>query len=200
MKVSGRGITLIEIVVASSLSLVVLGLLVMLFVPAKMSCVTGDSKAEVNMNAYRSLSRLTRDLQDSSSSSITYDLAATPTVPSAISFMSPYDRYGRFMTEASTGKAVWQSYTIYYLPSGSKKLLRKTVAITPTTTPARLTLAELKKQLDGTGDTAAFDASSFIITPKTAYSTYVDISIGTEIVYSSRSNAIKLEGRAYPQN
>jgi len=28
----------------------------------------------------------------------------------------------------------------------------------------------------------------------------VDISIGTELIYSGRANAITLEGRAYPQN
>lgn len=199
MKRRISGVTLIEIVVASSLSLVVLGLIVMLFVPVKLSCITGDSKAEVNMNAYRSLSRMERELRSSSISSVTYDLAAMPTVPSALSFLSPFDRYGRFVTD-STGKAVWQSYIIYYIPSGTKKLLRKTVAITPTSTASRLTLAQLQSRLDGTGDTAAFDASSFRISPKTAYSTYVDISIGTELIYSGRANAITLEGRAYPQN
>ncbi|MHC9544429.1 MAG: hypothetical protein AB9903_33350 [Vulcanimicrobiota bacterium] len=199
MKRRISGVTLIEIVIASSLSLVVLGLIVLLFVPVKLSCMTGDSKAEVNMNAYRSLSRMERELQSSSISSVTYDLAAAPTVPSALSFLSPFDRYGRFITD-STGKAVWQSYIIYYIPSGTKKLLRKTVTITPTSTARRLTLTQLQSRLDGTGDTAAFDASSFTISPKSAYSTYVDISIGTELIYSGRANAITLEGRAYPQN
>lgn len=193
------GITLIEIVVASAISLVVLGLILLLFVPVKLSCITGDSKAEVNMNAYRSLSRMTEELRGSTISSVTYDLAAVPTVPSAISFLSPYDRYGRFITD-STGKAIWQSYIIYYIPSGTNRLLRKTVTITPTSTASRLTLAELKSRLDGTGDTAAFDASSFTISPKSAYSTYVDISIGTELTYSGRANAMTVDGRVYPQN
>lgn|GEM_PF-2386368 len=193
------GVTLIEIVVASAISLVVLGLILLLFVPVKLSCITGDSKAEVNMNAFRSLSRMTGELRGSTISSVTYDLSAVPTVPSAISFLSPYDRYGRFITD-TTGKAVWQSYIIYYIPSGTNRLLRKTVTITPTSTASRLTLAELKSRLDGTGETAAFDASSFTISPKSAYSTFVDIRIGTELTYSGRANAITVDGRVYPQN
>ncbi len=193
------GVTLPEVLVGSALSLVILGLLVALFVPIKVACITGDNKAEVNMNAFRSLAVLKNELHDSSSVSVTYDLAVTPSSPAALSFMTAYDQYGTFVTGAD-GKPLWQGYTIYYLPSGTDKLLKKKIPVTPTTTPKRLSLNELKVHCDGKGMTASFDVHSFKIGPPLVYKDFIDISIETRLVYSNRSSSIVPETRIFPEN
>jgi hypothetical protein len=195
------GLTLAEVLVASFLSLVVLGLVFALFVPAKISTITGDNKAEVNMNAYRSIKRLAHELEDSSPLSVTYDLGPLPVnIPSAISFLSAYDALGTFVTSDS-GKPLWQGYVIYYYPPGGDRILRKTVALSPpAVSPTRLTLAELRNLCDGSGMPVAFDAYAFRIEPRGAYAAYVDIAVGAKLTYSNRDNSLMTEMRIFPQN
>jgi hypothetical protein len=195
-----RGLTLAELIVASFLSLIVMSLVFALFVPAKLSTITGDNKAEVNMNAHRSITRLSHELRASSPSSITYVNPRSPNEPAAISFMTAYNRDGLFVT-GSSGKPLWQGYVIYYLPAGGNKILRKTVDVSPpTASPSRLTLPELLALCDGNGMPAAFDAYTFRIEPQGAYTNYVDISVGARLTYSNRENSLMTEARIFPRN
>jgi len=194
-----NGVTLPEILVAGSLSLVILGLLVALFVPVKVACITGDNKAEVNMNAFRTLAVLKDELHSSSITSVTYDLAAMPSSPHALSFMTAYDQYGIFVTGAD-GKPVWQGYVVYYLSSGTDTLLKKKIPVSPTTTPRRMSLNELKGCCDGNGIAASFDVKAFRIGPPLVYRDFVDISIETRLDYSDRSSSIAPETRIFPEN
>jgi len=95
--------------------------------------------------------RVVNELRNSNATFVTSQAA-----PPAFSFPSAVDSKGSFVTSAE-GAPRWQKYVVYYVPTGTQRLLRKelfTIPTDPLLDPA-LTPAELAAACDGRGTLVA---------------------------------------------
>lgn len=129
------------------LLVVVGGAIAMMLVALKSKWQAGVTRASVRQDLQTTLLQMAQEMRNSEAALVTDGTAASPV---AFSFPSAYDARGAFITDASGG-AVWQKFVVYYVPTGTSRLLRKEVYQLPTLPPIQQTLAELTASCDGKG-------------------------------------------------
>ncbi len=140
-----RGVTLLELLVACTLTTLILGMAYSLLSLARQSWGQVSSRASAAVNAEVSLERLRRDMQDSSDASVT-------SLPNAVGFASARDAsLGLFRTDGTGGPA-WQGYVVYYVDS--QAVLRERQTDLPGSLPVGTDA--LKTLCDGTGRGVAY--------------------------------------------
>ena len=131
-----KGFTLVELLAAMVIiTLLSANLLLMLRTGTVIwhSSVTHTGNHQIVRNAYRMIE------QEMKNSKAAYVTDNTASQPQAFGFLSAYDRDQNFVTD-STGLPVWQRYTIYYVPTGTRNLVRREVygSFTEAMTPQQL--------------------------------------------------------------
>lgn len=138
--------TLVELITSMTLLMAIGGSMLGLIFAAKSAWQAGNSRSDTRQDIQTTLSQLDADLRDGSIDLVT---DATASTPPAICLCSSIDTKGGFVTDTS-GANVWQKWVIYYIPTGTTRLLRRE-ATGIADPPIALTLAEVKAWCDGTG-------------------------------------------------
>jgi len=175
------GFTLIEVLVAGSLALLVMGLAYAMFMLSDRYFRITDVKTEVQLNALLASQRLQNELRGTIISSVTN---ATGSAPPALCFQTAYDGNGVFQTD-DYANPVWQSYVIYYLPVGSTTMRRFSFASPATVSP--LGIAEVQSYCTGSGRIVGYDVIEFSAQVNAAES-LVTVNIGTRADSMDRRN------------
>ncbi|MCD6310607.1 MAG: hypothetical protein J7M18_07810 [Candidatus Eremiobacteraeota bacterium] len=118
-----QGITLIELLTTFLILILSAGVLFWKLVLGKIVFQAGVLKTSGHQDLQVANQKIALELGNSSVDTLT---DSTPITPSAFSFLSAYDSSGKFIT-GNDGMPVWQKYVIYYIPSGTTKLLRRVV-------------------------------------------------------------------------
>lgn len=124
------GFTLLEIMVYSVISLLALTSIYSVLIICLRFFNSTDASSELQQNAMRVLVKLTNEVAESDSATVT-----TSTNPPGISFASPRDTLGRINVQSDG--LYWQSFICYYVDSstpGGAYLYRKQTDITATPT------------------------------------------------------------------
>ncbi len=165
------GMTLIELLVTLS----ILGLFAAgatwTLVAAKVSWQASVGRTDVRQALQVGTWRMANELRDSHSAYLTNNTGSTP---QALAFPSARNAQGRFMT-GSDGLPVWQKFVLYYIPTGTDRLLRRELFTVPTdpTVPPVLTQAQVVAACDGQGALVASGARVLSLAPGTQASTWL---------------------------
>ncbi|MGV8121562.1 MAG: PilW family protein [Candidatus Xenobiia bacterium LiM19] len=160
-KMTVRGMTLVELLITSVILLLLLGIFVWMIVAVKSAYQSSVSRIKVRQELQTSFFNITREMMNSSYSSFTDGTSHTA---KSISFLSAFDQNGVFVTD-SNGAPIWKKYVIYYVPSGSARLLKKEVYGTFTTS---LSSEALAAYCDGGGRLITNSLSQMACTPDPA--------------------------------
>jgi len=139
--------TLVEMLLAIAMLLVLSTSLLYLLVSVKRTWQAGVARAAVRQDLQTTLWQMATELRDSEAGLVT---DGTQSSPLALCFPSATDAQNAFITD-SGGGLVWQKFVIYYIPTGTTRLLRKEVYQVPSTPPVQLTQAAMGTYCDGTG-------------------------------------------------
>ena len=145
--------TLVEMLISMSILTMAGGIVLGMVVSAKKMWQASVSRVAISQDLQVASLRIVQDLRQANAGVITDNTTGTPV---AFSFLSAHNGQGTFQTDPS-GKPLWQKEVIYYLPTGTKRLLRKEVA---GTFSSALTQAELVGYCDGRGSLCASTVSS----------------------------------------
>ncbi|MCE1248239.1 MAG: prepilin-type N-terminal cleavage/methylation domain-containing protein [Firmicutes bacterium] len=156
-----RGFTLIESLAAMVALLMITAALFWILLTGKTLWQASVIRSYDRQELQISYQKIENDLQNSNVDTITNNTTSTVV---AFSFLSAFDSSGNF-TAASDGSPVWQKYVIYYIPSGTKKLMRKEVYGSYT---KALTTSQLTTYCDGSGMTVANTVAGLSLTTDTA--------------------------------
>jgi len=139
-----RGGSLIELLVLLFVLTIMLGTLFWMLLVGKTIWQTAATGSSNRQSLQVALGRIENELRDSRMALVTNNTTITPV---GFSFLSAFNNQGKFVTD-SAGYPVWQKYVIYYIPTGTGKLLRKEVYGTFSTA---LTPVQLSGYCDGQG-------------------------------------------------
>lgn len=153
--------TLVELLITSVILLLLLGIFVWMIVAVKSAYQSSVIHTKGRQDLQTSFFNITREMMNSSYSSFTDGTSQTT---KSISFLSAFDRNGVFVTD-SNGAPIWKKYVIYYVPSGSARLLKKEVYGTFTTS---LSSEALAAYCDGGGKLITNSLSQMTCTPDSA--------------------------------
>jgi Tfp pilus assembly protein PilW len=158
-----RGMTLIEVTVTLGLLILAAGSLFWILYAGKSAWQAKASRASVRQDLQTAMARIADELRNSDAGLITNGTAGTPVAfsfPSAVSAATD-----TFVTDGS-GALTWQMFVIYYVPTGTTRLLRKTIPATGTV--VALTAANLRAYCDGNGALVASSVTALTLTPDAA--------------------------------
>lgn len=139
-----KGFTMTELMVSSFLFLIILGIVLQFIVFSNIYWKAGEARMGVSIAAMTTIERIRRDMQGAPYYSITNNTSSSP---KAMSFASPRDNTGNYVTD-SGGDLQIQKQVIYYIPAGTK-ILRKTEF--ETGSGEALSVEELTTYCDGSG-------------------------------------------------
>lgn len=143
------GFTLIELSIYASLLGVFLLAIYGVFVASMRYFSLSQLTNDIQLSAQRSVRRMVDELSDSTLLGL--KLFNTSSA-NGVLFLSARNQSGRFVTDAS-GTIVWQKWICYYSDTAQGTIVRKELAITPSTTPpssSSLTLATFQSMAGGT--------------------------------------------------
>jgi prepilin-type N-terminal cleavage/methylation domain-containing protein len=156
-----KGFTLIESLAALVALLMITAALFWILLTGKTiwqaSVIRSYDRQELQM----SYQKIESELQNSNAATITNN---TTGIPVAFSFLSADDNKGVF-TVTTSGSPIWQKYVIFYIPNGTKKLMRREV-YGAFTLP--LTQAQLTSYCNGSGTLVANTVAGLSIVTDTA--------------------------------
>lgn len=177
--------TLLDLLIAMSIVTLAGVVVVGMLVTAKRTWIASATHVAVAQDLHVALSRVTADLRDGGIDTLTDNTAGTPV---AFSVLSAKDSTGSFVT-GDDGVPVSQKFVIYYIPPGTRKLLRKEVAGAFTTA---LSTADLVTACaDGQGSVCASTVTSLRLVPDTT---------GGSVVLSLTCEATNGSGRLEQQS
>lgn len=139
-----RAMSLIELLITFVVVILLMGSLFWMLLAGKTMWQGSVTRSTGRQDVQTACWKIALDLRDSKFSTITNNTTGTP---SAFSFLSAYNSSGNFVTDSS-GKVSWQKYIIYYIPTGTTRLLRKDVY---GNFSEAMTLPQLTGYCDGTG-------------------------------------------------
>jgi len=145
-----KGFTLLELI--SSIFIVTLlgGVLIWVILNTKILVDSTKSRAAARQEMQVIVFRITKEMQDSTSSSFVSG-------SNAFAFASAVDENGIFVTDSS-GKPVWQKYILYYIPSGKTSLLKKEIDY------GTFNPSSLSSYCDGSGTRISSSVTSITLT------------------------------------
>lgn len=155
--------TLVEMIIVMMIIVFLSGTLFWILVAGKRMYQSSVTRVGAGQELQTAFWKLSLDIHNSNVTTLTNNTAVSP---SAFSFLSAYDANRTFITDA-TGAPVWQKYIIYYIPTGTKKLLCKEVYPNPLPTTA-LSAAALTSNCDGKGSLLSSSITSMSLTPNLA--------------------------------
>ncbi|MBI3926654.1 MAG: prepilin-type N-terminal cleavage/methylation domain-containing protein [Armatimonadetes bacterium] len=178
-----RGFTLIEVLIAATVSLLVLGATYRLFVHGARLYARGQARAELQASGLVALDRMSRELRHSAASTLTVlpsQPGAATRVDGALSFRLPAD------LESVVAFSPSSSYIIYFRDRYRNTLVRKT---SPASAPGRLDVDELER-LCGTADEAeqlvATGVEAFLLGVATPDTVSLELQLGAELDSTTR--------------
>lgn len=151
--------TLVEVLVVISLLLTAAGSITYLLATVKRQWQAGISRASVRQDLQTTLWQMTQEICNSETSLVTDGTQASPV---AFGFPSAADAQNAFVTDTSGG-IVWQKFVIYYIPTGTTRLLRKEIYQLPAVPPVQLAQADMMAYCDGTGTLVTGNARAMTI-------------------------------------
>lgn len=153
------GMTLVELLISMVILAMAAGVVVGLLVTAKNTWQASATHVAVTQDLQVAATRMISDLRDGSVETLTDNTAGTPV---GFSLLSARDAGGTFVTD-NGGLPVGQKVVIYYIPDGTRRLLRKEVygSFTVGQTHAQLTSA----CADGKGSLCASNVTSLRLVP-----------------------------------
>lgn len=120
-----RGATLVEVMIAGSVALLLLGLLARFLVPAMRYSTEGSIKVELQQQAVIAINQMVSALQDSAAQGVSF----TDTAPIALGVVPIEDI-------DSNGQPVWSDeLTVFYHDDTEDRLFKKTYPPTPPALP-----------------------------------------------------------------
>ncbi|MBI2251926.1 MAG: hypothetical protein HYU63_04140 [Armatimonadetes bacterium] len=150
--------TLIELLSSMIILTIFANALFWILVSAKKNWQESETRLTNLQNLQIASWKMALDLRDSRIATLTDNTGGSP---AAFSFLSAYNISGSFITDGD-GNPTWQKYIIYYIPSGTTKLLRKEVYGSFT---SALTISALIAYCDGQGSIISAFMTSLLITP-----------------------------------
>lgn len=175
-----KGFTLIEALVTSAVILMLSSIVVFMVIKGKMiwqsSITRTASRQELQVASWK----IANELQSGNAAYITDGSTGGL---KAFSFISAYDINGNFVT-SSSGTPVWQKFVIYYVPTGTKKLLRKEVYKDFVASPdllRPLTISELTAYCTGDGKLISPSVTALSLVPQSEKKSAV-LTVETEAV------------------
>jgi len=179
-RIRSRGLTLIELLTTMSILLIIMGAVYSMLYAGVIMWQSSVTRTSNRQDIHISFRKFELELRNSDASFIT---DGTSGEPYAFSFLSAYNQSGNFTTDAS-GRPVWQKYVIYYIPAGTKKLLRKEVYGSFT---APLSASQLATYLDGEGKLISSSVKSMKIIPNTSNnSAIVSLTVNNDSKHGKR--------------
>ena len=161
-----KGFTLIESLAAMVALLMITAALFWILLTGKTYWQASVIRSYGRQELQISINKIESELQNSNVGTITNNTAGLPV---AFSFLSADDTDGKF-TVASDGSPVWQKYVVYYIPNGTKKLMKRDI-YGSFKTP--LTQSQLITYCDGTGTVVANTIAGLTLVADTASNTAV---------------------------
>ena len=176
-KRKATGFTLIEVLISSIIMFMLVGILFFMVIRGKMAWHASTARSASRQDLQVTSWKIAHELKGTDISLITDGSTGNL---NAFSFISAYDQNSNFVTDSS-GSPLWQKYVIYYIPSGTSKLIRKEIAVDPSqsATLKALTVSQLTGYLDGKGIVASPSVISLKLTPNTGEN-YVTLELSTE--------------------
>ena len=153
--------TLVELLISMFLLSLAGGVVLGLVVSAKQMWQASVSRVAISQDMQVATSRIVKELRESNVGLITENTAGTPL---AFAFVSAQDSLGVFRTDP-TGVPAWQKLVIYYVPTGSRRLLRKEI---PGSFTSAVTPAQLVGYCDGLGSLCASTVNALRLVPNVA--------------------------------
>lgn len=185
-----KGMTLIELLVASAIALLLMGVVASTLIMSLKYWRLIDVKAEAQLNAMLAIDQIRTEISSSNINSV----AVNAGFPKALSFQSA-NYNNKFYTDAQ-GAPSWMTYVIYYVAENSTNLVRREI-YSPGPVSA-LPAPTLISYCNGTGALKAVDISEF--SPSVSVpGNYVNIYIKTRVDHP-RENSTNLTARIYPRN
>ena len=130
-----RGLTLIELTIAGAVSVLLLGIILAVFRMGQ----TTFFQALDDTGSTRAAYLVPRSIADRLAGSTAASVSASP---GAFSFLTAYDRNGRFQTNA-LGRPAWSDYEVFYL-LGTELHSARAANASPSAEPGPLALAQLQ--------------------------------------------------------
>ncbi|MCE1246326.1 MAG: hypothetical protein LWY06_06760 [Firmicutes bacterium] len=156
--VKSKGFTIVELITTTFILLLLTLNLFWMITAGISTWHISVTRTANHQNLRLTMNKISLDMKDSNVGVFTNN---TSTSPQAFSFLSAVDSNGMFKT-GTDGKPVWQKYVIYYIPTGTKNLVRKEVFGTFTTA---LTTSQLTTYCDGNGKLIAPNVTGINATP-----------------------------------
>lgn len=151
MKLSRKGFTLIETIIAASIFSFLLVTLFMVYRTGADAWMKSDANSELLGKAQVLTSKISRAVERSSYQS----LAINRSAPDAVSFLSPLDSNGVFQYDSYRNRPLWQEYLFFYRDrvTGDVRVNTRSVVGTPAEiTPLRVGPTSWRRQFDLTPD------------------------------------------------
>jgi hypothetical protein len=156
-----RGLTLAELIISMVVLIILGGIIFLMVIRSKVYFQSSAARSASRQEIQVAMMKMSRELRGSNRDLVT---TGTPTGLQAFSFVSAEDRNGMFVTD-SYGFVQWQKYVIYYIPAGTRNLLRKEIYRDfSTTAAAPLSASALMSYLDGKGFGISASAKSISLT------------------------------------
>ena len=152
-----RGMSLIELLITFVVVILLMGALFWMLLAGKTMWQASVTRSAGRQDVQTASWRIALDLRDSKFDTITNNTSGTP---SAFSFLSAYNSGGNFVTDNS-GEVSWQKYIIYYIPTGTTRLLKKDVY---GSFSGALTLPQLTGYCNGAGSLISPSVTSMQLT------------------------------------
>lgn len=152
-----KGMTLAELIIGMAVLILLGGIIFLMVIRSKVYFQSSAARTASRQEIQVAVMKISRELRGSNRDLVT-------TGNQSFSFVSAEDRNGLFVTD-NYGCVQWQKYVIYYIPAGTKNLLRKEIYQDfSTTAAAPLTASALASYLDGKGFTISAAAKSLSLT------------------------------------
>jgi len=184
-----KGFTLTEVMVSSFLFLVILEIVLQFLVFSNIYWKFGESRMETSLAALTVIERIRRDMQGAPYYSITNN---TSSVPKAVSFASPRDNEGNYVTDTG-GDLQIQKQVIYYIPSGTKTLRRIEFS---TDVGEALSVDDLTTYCDGSGQLISNCISGFTANNDDTNQS-IEITVEAEKYNGEFRNTMTLSSKLY---
>lgn len=129
MRMTRKGMSIIEMLLVLFILALLSGSIFSMFVNGKTIYYASLTRSSARQDLQVVFWQIERELRDSNLATLNNCTSGGPSCPGgstrAFSFSSGYDNSGNFITDATTGAAIWQKYVVYCVPSGSTMLFRK---------------------------------------------------------------------------
>ena len=136
MKTTTKGFSLIEVIVAGTIFLLLLGMIFVIYRAGADTWMKSDANSELLGKVQKLTTRMTREAERS-----TY-LSASPRGPRkntsgnpvdssperGFAFLTPVDNNGVFQFDPTTRRPLWQNYVIYFHDPATRTIRRKVLA------------------------------------------------------------------------